>query len=53
MLVDYLWLIDVYFEVQVNNILRMHVADTVADLTHEQNTVALRQSEVIGHNSFE
>jgi hypothetical protein len=37
----------------VDDTLRVHVTDSLADLSHEEDAIAFRQGEIIGHDALE
>ena len=42
-----------YLQVQMDDVLRVHVSDTFANLSHKEDTVAVGQSEIVGYDAFE
>lgn len=41
-----------YFQVEVDDTLRMHVTDSLTYLSHKQDAIAFRQREIVGHHAF-
>ena len=37
----------------MDDVLRVHVSDTFANLSHKEDTVAFGQSEIVGYDAFE
>lgn len=41
------------FQIQMHDILTVHVRDTLANLTHEEDAVLLREGEIVRYDAFE